>query len=59
MFAVNNPQAGAAGEVMQFSDSVFLLQVAKVVEWLSFNADPQIIVSKGHDTAFDPRVLGT
>lgn len=40
VFAENNPQAGAAGEVMQVSDSVFLLQIAKVVEWLSFNMDP-------------------
>lgn len=40
MFAGNSLQARGAGEVIQVSDSMFLLQNAKVVERLSFNLDP-------------------
>lgn len=40
VFAGNSLQARGAGEVIQVSDSMFLLQNAKVVERLSFNLDP-------------------
>jgi len=40
VFAGNRLQAGAAGEVIQVSNTVFLLQVAKEFERLSFNLDP-------------------
>lgn len=37
VFAGNSLQAGAAEEVIQVSDSMFLLHVAKVAEYLRFN----------------------
>lgn len=43
----NRLYTGAVGEFVYVSDSMFLPQMAKVVEWLSFSLDPWI-VSRGH-----------